>query len=159
MSPKKAVTVTATYGAIWLMAMLLFLPVLFPLLQAPVALSGWILVLGAAMWAVIFSFQIKKELRKIDQQKTDAGTSFGLSRALTITFVAWLALMGLVLFGFYIAYYQPFLIFLINILIPCPAAMSLTAAVRYWHWEHRNNKTLLVEYGRMYAKPQVSNTT
>ena len=158
MAPQKAVRVTAAIGVLWLVALLLFLPVLFPLLQAPAILSGFTLVLGAAMWVAVFSSQTKKALRKIEKQETKvAFVNFRLGRALVFTFALCAAGIAVILLGFYIAYYQPFWAFLINLLIPFPAATSLAAAVLYWRWERKNNKTLLLEDGRIFAKPQVCN--
>ncbi len=145
MAPKKAVTVNATIGVLWLVATFLFPLVLYPHLQAPATLSGFTLVLGAAMWVAVFSSQTKKALRKIEKQETKvAFVNFRLGRALVLTFALCAAGIAVILLGFYIAYYQPFWTFLINLLIPFPAAMFLVAAVLYWRWERKNKKTLLL---------------
>ena len=159
MAPQKVVTQNITYGVLYLVGALFFLMVFTPRLQAPAILSGAALAVGIVLWTTIFSIDVKKSLKAIEQQGTRNVNLWPWYKFLLFILAVLGVVSALIVLGFYIAYYQPFWIFLVNLLIPLFPSGYLTSAVCYWRWERRNNKKLFLAEGRIYAEPQFCNTT
>ncbi|MCL5877124.1 MAG: hypothetical protein M1540_04865 [Candidatus Bathyarchaeota archaeon] len=156
MAPQKAVTLNVITGFCWLSAVPLSLLILNRYLQASAVISGLTLVLGAIMWIAIGFVNAKKELKTIEQGPKVTTVNFRFGYALKITFALLAAGIGIILMAFCIAYYHPFWIFLVNLVVPFQAAISLTSAIFYWRWQRRNKRNLYIEGGKVYPYPHMN---
>ncbi|MGD6806913.1 MAG: hypothetical protein ACQCN4_08140 [Candidatus Bathyarchaeia archaeon] len=156
---KKVVTNNVALGALWLLGMFMFLLTVNSHFDAPS--SVWLLALatGAIIWGLVGYFDARKTFMAIEQYGVTgvhASGVFSLKRAISVTFAMLAAVIGVIVLGFYIAYYQPYWQFLINLLVPFPSAILLTNAVLCWRWQRRNKRTLYVEGSKVYPYPYMN---
>jgi hypothetical protein len=153
MAPQKAVTQNLAYGVLYVVGAVSFLMVIMPGLQAPAILSSTSLAVGIILWTTIFSLDAKKSLKSIEHQETRNANVWPWYKLLLFILEILGVASALIVLGLYIAYYQPFWAFLVNLLIPFFPTGYLTSAVWYWRWQRRNKRTLLIEDRRMYPQP------
>jgi membrane protease YdiL (CAAX protease family) len=163
MAPKKVVNNSITLGALWLLAMFLFFLSVHTFFEAPMVFFSIIaLVVGAVIWSIIGYLGAKKTFKTIEQygvtgQQGKGG--FSLTRALIMTFAMLAVLIGAILLALYIAYYQPYWRFLVNLLVPFPSAFLFTSAVFCWRWQRRSKRTLYMEVNKVYPYPYMDVST
>ncbi len=156
MAPQKAVTLNVITGLCWLAAVPLSVLILNRYLEASAVISGLTLVLGAIIWIAVGFVNVKKGLKNMEQGTKGITANFRFGYALKITFALLAAGIGIILLAFYIAYYHPYWLFLVNLLVPFQAAISLTSAVYYWRWQRRSKRTLYIEGGKVYPYPHMN---
>jgi hypothetical protein len=141
----KAATQAATIGAGWLLGIALLQTVVIGQLQAPAVVSVSALIVGFIIWGYFGFAQATRDLKKLQQPDTGKLLhEVSLRRMLKYTFATLLAGIGVILLGFYIAYYQPFWTFLVNLVIPFQSGIGFASAVCFWRWQRKNKRALYI---------------
>jgi hypothetical protein len=150
----KAATQAALTGAVWLLGIVILQAVVIGQLQAPAPVSVSALIAGFVIWGYLGFIQATKDLKKLEQPDTGKLLhEVSLRRMLQYTFAALLAGVGVILLGFYIAYYQPFWTFLVNLVVPFQSGIGFASAVCFWRWQHKNNRALYIVNKKLSLTP------
>lgn len=135
-----------------------------PYRYSPVEYSLITLITGLIVGFLYMRKSTKKQLRIIEKdgyykpkQKTQILPStrrfFGILLLVLIGFsiiIAWFI---------YVLEVAPFWLFTFNFIIGFAPAVSITRTAYYWHWQHKNKRTLLMSDNILYPYPYMNQPT